>query len=252
MVLPWISTFLVLFSGGTLLFTASIPRREVGDRFYRVSGYVALFLGVTAALTSGIMGAKSTVVYWPLLAYVGVMFVLSICSQASWFKGYEPMFLLLSAASVVVGILGRKDAFHVFPALHYALSGYVLGAALVSMLLGHSYLESNNQSFDLLVNACRALILGLVLRGIVSVVTLGPAMDRLSQLTGHDVVLGLFAAMRVVVGILFALALSWMSLSCAKIKSNQSATGILYVVVGFVIIGELVAAYLGIEKDVLL
>ena len=50
--------------------------------------------------------------------------------------------------------------------------------------------------------------------------------------------------MRVLAGIVLATALALMSLTCAKARSNQSATGILYVGVVFVLIGETVSMYL--------
>jgi hypothetical protein len=251
MALSWIGVFLLLFSGGTLLFTASVPRREVGDRFYRINGYVALFLGVMGGLTSGVFGPR-WVDYWPVMGLVAALFAASIAAPAFEFRGTRTLYVGLMAACLVVALAGRKAGFGVGPAIQYALSGYVLGAALVSMLLGHSYLEAGTQSFDLLINACRALLGGLVLRAVVSTACFLPDWGQIDGWMNQDVLLVLFAAVRFGAGLICAGVLAWMALACARIKSNQSATGILYVVTGFVIIGELVAIHLSVAHGVLM
>jgi hypothetical protein len=54
----------------------------------------------------------------------------------------------------------------------------------------------------------------------------------------------LFFLFRIVWGIVGPLALSWFIWRTAEMKSNQAATGLLYVALVFVLIGELLAAYL--------
>jgi hypothetical protein len=252
MVLPWISVFLLLFSAGTLLFTASVPLKEIGSRFYRINCIIALFLGVMAALTSGILGKATWSAFWPLFVYLGIVFAVSGLSGWPKFRGHVPVFLLLTAGALAVSMVGRTQTFTIGALVQYGLSCYVLGGALVAMLLGHSYLESNTQSFDLLINACKALLIGLMIRGIASAVGFWPEVGRLDGWMNRDPVLVLLAVLRFGAGIVFSIVLAYMSLVCAKIRSNQSATGILYVVVGFVIIGELIAAYIGIQEGVLL
>lgn len=252
MILPWISTFLLLFSAGTLLFTASVPRKEIGNRFYRINCIIALFLGLTAALTSGILGKAALGAFWPLFLYLAVVFVLSGVLGLEKMRGHVPLFLLLTVGALAIAMHGRTETFSIGALIQFGLSSYVLGGALVAMLLGHSYLESDTQSFDLLVNACRALLIGLMIRGIASAVGFWPDIGRVDAWMNRDPVLVLLAGLRFGAGIVFAIVLAYMSLVCARIRSNQSATGILYVVLGFVIIGELVAAYIGIQQGVLL
>ena len=241
MSVSWISSFLLMFSGGTLLFTASVPRREIGARFYRVNAYVALFLAISAVLSSRKFD------HWPMLSYAGAVLALSVLGQAGWFRAHVPVYVVLSAGAVAAAMAG---GFSWGGLVSTSLSSLVLGGGLVCMLLGHSYLESDNQSFDLLIDACRALLFALALRGAAAAAMFIPDAGRVAAWMDVDFVLVLFTIVRFLVGILCAGILAWMSLACAKIKSNQSATGILYVVLGFVIIGELVAAYIGMEKGV--
>jgi len=54
----------------------------------------------------------------------------------------------------------------------------------------------------------------------------------------------LFFLQRVLFGLVLPLALSWMIWQTVKIRSTQSATGILYVAVVFILFGELLSHYL--------
>ena len=55
-------------------------------------------------------------------------------------------------------------------------------------------------------------------------------------------------SVRMIAGLVMAMILALMSLSCARRRANQSATGILYVVVVFVLIGETISLYLTLRE----
>jgi hypothetical protein len=55
---------------------------------------------------------------------------------------------------------------------------------------------------------------------------------------------GLFFWQRILTGLGIPLVLSYMIWSTARIGANQSATGLLYVGVVFVIIGEIISKYM--------
>jgi hypothetical protein len=61
---------------------------------------------------------------------------------------------------------------------------------------------------------------------------------------------GMFFWFRLLWGLGIPLMLAGMSLSCARQRSNQSATGILYVVVVGAMIGEITAYYLSVTTGV--
>ena len=61
---------------------------------------------------------------------------------------------------------------------------------------------------------------------------------------------GMFFWFRILWGLGIPLALAWMSLECARKRSNQSATGILYVLVVGVLVGEITAYYLSVTTGV--
>ncbi len=130
------------------------------------------------------------------------------------------------------------------------VSAAVLGAALSAMLMGHSYLIAPTMSLTPLLRLLFLLTAALVLRMILEGWRLwwwtrGHSWDNLSNETL------LWLPVRWGVGLLLPLGLVWMAWQTTRIRSTQSATGILYVVVVFVFLGELTSLLLR-EKGVTL
>ena len=86
--------------------------------------------------------------------------------------------------------------------------------------------------------AARAVLLG-------AAIAVNPRPEGLEALLSLDRD-ALFFLFRVVWGLLGPLALSYFVWRTAAMKSNQAATGLLYVALVFVLIGELLSSYLTI------
>ena len=71
-------------------------------------------------------------------------------------------------------------------------------------------------------------------------------------LTGFLLGSGIFILARWGFGLLAPIVMAWMTWKCVQIKSNQSATGILYVILAFVLIGEILAKYFLLSEGLLL
>jgi len=251
--LPWISVFLTLFAAGSLLAVTSMPPAVIGPRFYRVIITTAMFLAVIAVLSSGVLAGDFGGARTWAAGYAAALAVYSMLVRVPLLPTSRPLLLALAAAGIAVAVAGLPDGGGIWGRLLASpASAAALGMALVAMLLGHSYLSSSNLSFDLLVDTCRVLIGTLAVRGLVSAAFFIPESGVLSSWMSGDVVLVLLVGVRYVVGIACAIVLAWMALACAKIRSNQSATGILYVAMGFVVMGELVAAYIMGDKGLAL
>jgi hypothetical protein len=129
----------------------------------------------------------------------------------------------------------------------------LLGWALITMLLGHWYLISPRLTFRHLVLFCWVLmaVIGVRLLAVGAGLTAAAASDAAywSLLTGFTGQ-GMFFWFRVLWGLAIPLTLGILSLHCARQRSNQSATGILYVVVVGAFIGELTAYYLIVTTGV--
>lgn len=125
------------------------------------------------------------------------------------------------------------------PTLTSIPSAITIGGTLGAMLLGHSYLTARGLSFDPLKRMAMMLLLIMLVRA-ASVVPVffhqGLEVGDWIYLTMRTVLLGL------------AILFGWMAYKCVEIKSNQSATGILYAMTATIFLGELCAVFLHMEK----
>lgn len=126
-----------------------------------------------------------------------------------------------------------------------ALASILLGMCLMTMLLGHAYLTSGNEMtqhpFRRLV---RCLAMALLVRAALSVIAAcGPWIHQRDP-ADPMVWTTMMVTTRYAVGILVPAAFLYMSYDCVNRAANQSATGILYVTLVLVVIGEGVALLL--------
>ena len=126
------------------------------------------------------------------------------------------------------------------------LSAAVIGTSVAAMLLGHSYLISPAMTIVPLQRMLIGLWVTLALR--VTLACWGLWFWTAEHPIGNleaETLLWLIA--RWALGILAPLMLGWMAWETARIRSTQSATGILYVVVIVTFLGELTSLLL-LEK----
>ncbi len=131
------------------------------------------------------------------------------------------------------------------------LGGLFFGAVYWAMNVGHWYLVSSSLPFGLLVRATEVFAALAVLRAAYAVVALGVVARGSTGEAGEALagVLdpmrdGFFFWSRVLWGLVAPLALAPFVVKTARMKSNQAATGLLYVGLVFVLVGELLATYL--------
>ena len=122
-------------------------------------------------------------------------------------------------------------------------SALLLGTAVAAMLLGHSYLISPAMTIAPLKRMLAAGTVALALRVTLAIWGLWfwTAEHPLANL---DIETLLWLSARWLLGILAPLVLGWMAWETARIRSTQSATGILYVVVIVCFLGELTSLLL--------
>ncbi len=135
------------------------------------------------------------------------------------------------------------------------LGALLFGAVVWAMNLGHWYLVSSSIPFILLVRATEAFAVLAVLRtayaavalGALASVSTGEAGEALASLLDpmRD---GFFFWSRVLWGLAAPLLLAPFVVKTARMKSNQAATGLLYVGLVFVLVGELLASYLTLRS----
>ena len=134
--------------------------------------------------------------------------------------------------------------------MNFVSASLILGGFLAGMIFGHWFLVNTEMPKRLLVTMAGLLIGVLAFRIAAFGATLAleatvvhPGENFLAGLTslqGH----GIFFWQRVLVGLAIPAGVVAMVWNTTKIGSNQSATGIIYVGIAFVFIGELAARYL--------
>jgi hypothetical protein len=228
---------LLLLAPG-LAYTA---RPMVGPRFFRTQFLIVLGLSFLALLFLRAEGS------WPVLACVGAGVLLSFVASLVWaLEGGPGGRTLILGTTALLGLAlalleVQEPGGGWLTLLAGLTSAAVLGSALSAMLLGHSYLIAPSMSITPLFRLLAAVLAALGVRMLVEGVALGCRTGLASSdtLTGD---VALWLPVRWGVGFLAPLVLCWMAWQTARIRSTQSATGILYVVVVFCCLGELYSA----------
>jgi protein NrfD len=128
-------------------------------------------------------------------------------------------------------------------------SAALLGGACTAMILGHWYLVLPSMDVSLLQSIVKFHIGSTLVRLAVVAAVVWLAVSRWQPLVGDfgGYVLsidGVFFWQRVLFGLCAPIVLAYLTWETAKIRSTQSATGILYVDFFTVIVGEVLAKYL--------
>lgn len=226
---------------------------QVNPRFYRTHFLTALGLSAAAALL--LWDTANPELWWALGPGIGLALLGSIVwllEGAPAGRLLIPLTALALALALALADLGRPA-----PAETSAFgleetgagwrladdfsSAALLGAATTAMLIGHSYLIAPAMSLTPLLGLLRALFVCVLLRLAVAGVglwywTAEPALVNLET--------ALWLVPRWGLGFAGPLALGWLAWETARIRSTQSATGILYVVVIFCFLGELTSQLL--------
>jgi hypothetical protein len=249
------AVFALRLAAGMLACLLILPRRQVHPRFYRTHFLTALGLAALATafawshapstafalLIASVVLAFAGAVVWSVEgapAGLAITF-LTVCTLGGALWLLDPARApdhdlaeaeaISGAASVstpVAGLLATE-----------VTSSALLGAALSAMLMGHAYLIAPGMTLAPLIRLIAAVALALLARGGVDAWALWRwTVAHPSFKLGDEV---LWLPLRWLAGFVLPLILVWMAWQSARIRSTQSATGILYVVVIFCFLGEL-------------
>jgi hypothetical protein len=253
--------FLHLFALGTAGALLAVPFKEIGKYYFKFHATILLVL-VCASVLIGRpwIAIADGVAYARVTAAIGLLFALLVLVQNGVVRAagrdlrIDSLILPVSAGAMFVFLSAFGGTAYgtgkaVLLTAHLLTSAAALGSALVAMTTGHWYLANAKLSFDILVRLCRLFALSIGAKAAVVGIY---AVTRFTDYLAMDDFYKLVMGMRIGAGIVLALVLALMSLSCAKRRANQSATGILYVAVVFVLIGETISIYLtlGIQRPI--
>ncbi|MFN2387703.1 MAG: hypothetical protein ABR576_15710 [Thermoanaerobaculia bacterium] len=236
--------FLLEAGAGTALLLLFFPVKTLGKGFFSLHGALA-FLFMLFAVLLHPLGLPQNLGW----AAVGLVGAFTVAAHANRARTARPLLGLggLCAAAAMVGVAASapRPSGSSWTIVNSIAGALFFGAVLLTMNLGHWYLVSRSLPFRLLIRGAalfgalallRALLLGLAF-------AVNPRPEGLAVLLSPERD-ALFFLFRVLWGIAGPLALSYFIWRSAEMKSNQAATGLLYVALVFVLIGEMLSSYL--------
>lgn len=229
--MDWLSLFILSFSAGTAVYPLIMAKRSlVSESFPRVPFYTGFFLGVVYLMLSQREPYD--------LAFVSGLAALCVLWRSRPASSAMCVFITAIFGFILAAKVGAAP-----PIGRAALAAVVTGYSLGTMLLGHSYLSNKLMSFDVLIHNARVLFILLLLNAAAAATPLVISLDELEAMYVHGNFNFVVILLRIISGVFAAPALAFMALRCARICSNQSATGILYSLCVFVIISEMASMY---------
>jgi hypothetical protein len=237
-----LALFTIQLAAGLYVFLPLVGRREAGVKFYR------LVLIVSGALAVIAIAAHLNAWQERLADFDAITLVLT---ALVWFVLRRPKRLVFRFSATLLGItyvvasLFAYDAAIRPPNLWWSLIGTLsaialLGSVTLAMTLGHWYLVVRGMPIDPL----KRLTIATLVAAIAKLVLVFTAI--LAGGVWHEVAIrqGIFFWMRVGWGLGGPLLLYPRVWGTVKIRSTMAATGILYVDVVAVVIGEVLGAWL--------
>ncbi len=239
--------FLLSLAFGTQFFGPVVSTRLTGVGFYKlgtsiVLASLVLAMGVDFFMAEGLTRFE-LVAYAILLATNSVGFAFHRDTKSLW------MWLLyviqvLTFSSLVFTVFLFDPLWIVF----FFVSMALLGISNYAMILGHYYLVVPKLSEEPLIYALYIFWVVMFLKIVSSVavaMSLGVPFLEEGSLQGDGYLFNwLFISMRYLWGFVAPLTLSFFTFRLCRLRSIQSATGVLYIVEFFVIVGELISIYL--------
>jgi hypothetical protein len=272
-----LSTVLFLFLahlGVGITGTLVLVSKDAGVKFFRFNaGLAAILIAVALAFRYGASGSApadhsgidrlallalecaeaAAVIYWAtvgrLLARIrpGIVAVMVVGGVVA---------IVAQALDVAAD---RSLPFRVLTVASFLTSAAMLGGACTSMILGHWYLVIPSMHVSHLQSIVRVHIASTAARLVVvgAAVWLALATAYAANPIGGPSfrryimsVDGIFFWQRILFGLAGPAVLSYLTWETAKIRSTQSATGILYVDFFSVVVGEVLAKYIVLATHV--
>jgi hypothetical protein len=248
-----VAIFCLRLAVGLMAALALLSPAQINPRFFRAQCWIVLGLTLAAAVFARDFAPTSV---WVTL---GISLTLALAGSVIWALEGAPggrMVIALAGLALAVSLglteSSRDDAGALRDRLAAdAASAALLGAAMTAMLLGHFYLIAPGMSLTPLLRLLAALAGAIFLRMAVA------GMGLWSWTAGHSLtnltdVTVLWLPLRWGLGFVGPLILACMAWRTARIRSTQSATGILYVALIFCFLGELTGQLLWSNTGVLL
>ena len=241
--------FLLCLSLGTALFAWIADPKLTGAGFMRlIVGHGFIFLALNVLVGWFFHGAPPQ----GLLALEGLaLLVLGVQWKFHPDKRTPVMWILFALQVVLTILLFMSVAKDRAAFFFFVSSALLLGVTHYSMLLGHYYLvvpKLTERPLLVCLVVCWALMVLKVAVSAWASWRAAPYLVEGTELGDGYVFNWLVVAMRWLWGYLALGILSWFAWRLCRMRSIQSATGVLYIMVFFVFIGELLSVYLFLKN----
>ena len=241
-----------------IVFTLVFVSREAGVKFFRFNaGLAAILLAVAFALRpSDTSSTDLGLVAVIALAVVEAALIMYWATVGRALASIRPAVVATAVGAGLIALVAQAlDQASGLPAQAMTVASFLssaalLGGACTAMILGHWYLVIPSLQVSHLQSIVKMHIASMVVRVVVvaaavfvAIVSWQPGMGP--SFRGYILsVSGVFFWQRVLFGLFGPALLSYLTWETAKIRSTQSATGILYVDFFTVVVGEVLAKYL--------
>ncbi|HUP63284.1 MAG TPA: hypothetical protein VNA69_23035 [Thermoanaerobaculia bacterium] len=234
-----LALFLIDTAAGLYLFLPLVGRRNAGVKFYRlillIGGALALCAAIAHAMAKRRDLAIADVV---ILALTALVFVVLRYPKRLIFRASAALLGVAYLAASVLAYHAAVRPSHLAWSIAGALASIaLLGSVSLAMLLGHWYLVVRGMPIDPLKRLTIATLVASIVKIALVAVVLAVAWPL-------PVARDIFFWMRAGWGLLIPLMLYPMVWGTVKIRSTMAATGILYVDVVAVVIGEVLGGWL--------
>jgi hypothetical protein len=252
--------YFAFIAWGCLTLLPLVVLREIGQGFYRFFGFLCVALQTLAIGLALMAGADLDQTYKNAAIALGVSLFFTLCFTVAlrirrlWFlwSCFGSAVISGFAAIIYFPWVGQDRSLSL--AVHSLLAALVMGAVILAMMLGHWYLVTPKLSITPLKRYSGSYILLTVLTALELVLNytlyVGWGQEPLTHAGQHLMEENLFVLFRVAWGILPPLGMAYWIWETVRMKSTQSATGILYAAMICTMIGEGMGLYLTLATGV--
>ena len=256
----------VYLSIGLIFAILFISKEEIGRLYFIVTTLIALALICVALIANSFALIKFTQIFvfqatelnnferftYLLLILIIALLVIYNLIYPRMHKPILCIVFLLGILAIVNHVLAFSQTENYNPfvkGLHISNaigSTLILGSVLGAMITGHWYLVKHKLSLKPLINGSKVYIFSVFLRIFIIIFTTFSfwkidKSENLIKLSSGFTLEGIFFIARVTIGLIIPLIFGFMVWGTVKIRSTQSATGILYATFILVLIGEVFA-----------
>jgi hypothetical protein len=239
--------FLLSLAFGTQLFSPIVNTKLTGVGFYKLGTSIVLASLVLSIGVGYFMVPSITPIEWwcyGILLSSNIITSIFHRDHKTWVMWFLYGLQIVSFCVLLFNVLDMNPMWIMF----FFMSMTLLGISHFAMLLGHYYLVVPKLTEEPLLYCLYIFWILMFLRIISSlavILTVGiPYLEEGTPLGDGYIYNWLFISMRYLWGYIAPLILSFFTFRLCKLRSIQSATGVLYIIEFFVIVGELISIYL--------